>query len=122
LDNHSQGYENDPNNGWGIFAGLLIGSLVGAGIRMLLAPRSGKKTRAQIQQITIELRDQTREAMEAAMAQAGVKARQIRAGILKQANDLEQRSLPIFSEQKKRLSTLFQAEKKLPMVQEPDCG
>ena len=52
---------------------------------LLLAPQSGKKTRTQIQRKSIELRDQTTEAVEDAVAQAGVKARQITADVHEQA-------------------------------------
>jgi gas vesicle protein len=70
MDNHSQEHENDANNTWGFFAGLLIGGLAGAVAMLLLAPQSGKRTRAKIQQKSIELREQTAEAVEDVVAQA----------------------------------------------------
>src|SRR5512133_80956 len=73
--------------GLGIFAALMMGSLVGAGTMLFLAPRSGKKTRAQIQRKTLELRDQTTEAVEDIVSLAGVKVRQVRAGMRKQAKN-----------------------------------
>jgi gas vesicle protein len=51
----------------------------------MLAPQSGKKTRAKLQRQSHELREQTAETVEDAMAQARTKGRQIRAGVHKQA-------------------------------------
>ena len=77
MDNHSQEHETDAHNTWSFLAGLLIGSLAGAGTMLLLAPQSGKKTRAQIQRKSIELRNQAAETVEGAAGQSRVKARHI---------------------------------------------
>jgi gas vesicle protein len=118
MGNHSQEHENDVNDPRTFLAGLLIGSmmggLAGAGAMLLLAPQSGKRTRAKIQQKSMELRDKTTDAvetMEDAVAQAGVKARHIRAGVREQAKELEQRGQELFDEQKERFSTLVEAGK-----------
>jgi gas vesicle protein len=111
MDNYDQEQENDDNTVRSFLAGLLIGCLVGAGTMLLLAPQSGEKTRAKIQQKSIELRDQTTEAMGDAVSQAGVKARQIGARVRKQAKELEQRGQAMFDEQNKRLSALIEAGK-----------
>jgi gas vesicle protein len=78
---------------------------------LLLAPQSGKKTRAQIQQKSLELRDQTAETVEDALAQARVKARQITADVHEQAEALQQRGQDMLDEQKERLSTVVEAGK-----------
>ena len=111
MINHNQERGYPVNNAGGFFAGLLMGGLVGAGTMLLLAPQSGKKTRAQIQRKSIELRDQTTEAVEDAVAQAGVKARQITADVHEQAEALQQRGQDMFDEQRKRLSTVVEAGK-----------
>jgi len=49
---NSQEMEN-TSNAKPVLAGLLIGGLAGAGAMLLLAPQSGKETRAQIQQKTM---------------------------------------------------------------------
>ena len=111
MDNHDHEHENDVNQVGGFLAGLLVGGLAGAVAMLLLAPQSGKKTRAQIQRKSIELRDQTTEAVEDAVAQASVKARQITADVHEQAEALQQRGQDMLDEQKKRLSTVVKAGK-----------
>lgn len=111
LDSHSDEHENGLNQVGGFFAGLLIGGLAGAVTMLLLAPQSGKRTRAQIQLKSMELREQTTEAVEDAMAQARTKGRQIRAGVREKADELQQRGQDVLDEQKERLSTLVKAGK-----------
>ena len=114
MNNNGQEHETGANSTWSFVAGLLMGGLVGAGVMLLLAPQSGKKTRAQIQQKSIELRDQAAETMEDAMAQAGVKARQIRVGVHKvrrQAEALQQRGQVMLDEQREHLSAAVEAGK-----------
>jgi gas vesicle protein len=91
MDNNSHENGNDVNNSSGFMAGLMVGGLAGAGAMLLLAPRSGKKTRAKIQQKGVELREQTGESLVDAMAQARTKARQTTTSLRKQAEELQQR-------------------------------
>ena len=95
----------------GFAAGLLVGGLVGAGTMLLLAPQSGQRMRATIQQKSIELRDQTSEAMEEMITQAGIRARQTGINVRKQAAEWERVNRDVMDEQKKRLSTLVEAGK-----------
>jgi gas vesicle protein len=111
MDNHSQEHENDAHNTWSFLAGLLIGSLAGAGTMLLLVPQSGKKTRTQIQRKSIELRNQAAETVEDAVTQSRVKARQITADVHEQAEALQQRGQNMLDEQKERLSTVVEAGK-----------
>jgi gas vesicle protein len=48
---------SDSNDFVTFFAGLVIGSLVGAAAAMLMAPQSGEETRALIRDKSIELKD-----------------------------------------------------------------
>lgn len=57
------------NNIAGVFVGMLIGSLAGAVTMLLLAPQSGKRTRMQIQEKSVELRDQAIGMVEDVVAQ-----------------------------------------------------
>ena len=111
LDKHDHEHENDTNQVGGFFAGLLIGGLAGAVAMLLLAPQSGKRTRAQIQLKSMDLREQTAEAVEDALKQTRTKARQIRADVREKADELQQRGQAVLDEQKERLSTLVEAGK-----------
>jgi len=104
MNNHNQGNGDNAKYGWGFLAGLLAGGLTGAGAMLLLAPQSGKKTRAQIQQNSIELRDQTVKTVEGAVAQARGRARQITDDVHEQAGELQQRGQDVLDEQRDHLS------------------
>jgi gas vesicle protein len=71
-----------------LFQGLLIGGLAGATAMFLLAPQSGKQTRMQIQEKSIELRDQTNDMIESALSQVSVEAKKIKAEGLTKATEL----------------------------------
>lgn len=65
-ENQEYKFHANPLN---VVIGMLIGGLAGAVTMLLLAPQSGKETRNQIQQKSIELRDRTSEIVEDTMAQ-----------------------------------------------------
>lgn len=71
-------------------AGMLIGSLAGAATTLLIAPQSGKKTRALIQDKSVELRDRTTEAVDQALAEAQSSSRKIANDVQKTAGRLKQ--------------------------------
>lgn len=52
---------SNKNRGVLFFAGLVTGSLVGASLALLLAPRSGLETRGQIRDKSVELKDEVVE-------------------------------------------------------------
>ncbi|MBN2001777.1 MAG: YtxH domain-containing protein [Anaerolineae bacterium] len=105
MDNQNYEHENDANQPGSFLAGLLVGGLAGAAAMLLLAPQSGKKTRAKIQQKSIKLREQTTEAVEDALKQAGVKAHQITGDVHEQAEALEQRGQDAIDAQRDHLGT-----------------
>ena len=112
MDNHNNGHGYEANHSRGFLAGLLIGSLAGAGAMLMLAPQSGKKTRTSIQHKSIELRDQAVETVEDAVAQARVTARQVTDGVHKQAEELQQRGQELLGEHSERLPAVVEAKKK----------
>lgn len=81
-----------------------MGSLTGAAVMLFLAPQSGKKTRAQIQEKSIELRDQMVKTVEHGVARARGTARQITGDVLEQAGELEQHAQDMLDEQRDHLS------------------
>jgi len=54
-----------------LFAGMMVGGLVGAGVALLTAPRSGEETRTIIRQKSIELKDLAADTIEETRARAG---------------------------------------------------
>jgi gas vesicle protein len=64
MDNTIRTNVTDARNSTGLLAGLLIGGLAGAGAMMLLAPQSGKKTRAQIVQKSTELQNRASDTFD----------------------------------------------------------
>ncbi len=103
---HEYSGENTGMNTLRFLAGVLVGGLAGASVMLLMAPQSGRKTRALIQEKSIELRDQTTEAVEDVVAQARVKAHQITTEVHEKAEELQHRGLEMLDKQKERLSTL----------------
>ena len=95
-----------------LLAGLLIGGLAGAGTMLLLAPQSGKMTRAQIQQKGVELREQTAGALEDAVSQARLRARRLTASVRGDVEELQHRSHEAMDEQREHLATLIEGNEK----------
>ncbi|MCK6629166.1 MAG: YtxH domain-containing protein [Anaerolineae bacterium] len=64
------------NSGALFFVGLMTGSLVGAGLALLLTPQSGENFRSQIRDKSLELKEEAakgfREASQRAQEQAAV--------------------------------------------------
>ena len=83
-----QEYNYPTNNILGVLVGMLVGGLAGAVTMLLLAPQSGKDTRKQIQEKSIELRDKTTEVVEDALAQVRMKANKITADLKDHGQEL----------------------------------
>ncbi|RPI56651.1 MAG: YtxH domain-containing protein [Chloroflexi bacterium] len=101
MNNHNG---NNAKFVWGFLAGLLVGGLAGAGMVLLVAPQSGKKTRALIRQKSSDLREQTVKTVEGAVAQTRDKARQITDDIRDHAGELQQGGQDLLDEQRDHLS------------------
>ena len=112
MGKHSQEQDHTAGNTMRVVAGLLVGGLVGAAVTLLLAPQSGQRTRAQIQQKSIELRDQASDSLDDAVAQVRVKTRQITSDIGGKAEELQQRGQEMVVEQMDRVSAALDSGKK----------
>ncbi len=112
MNKNKQNTENGESTMGGFLAGVVIGGLTGAGAMLLLAPQSGRRTRAKIQQTTDDLREQATEAVEDAATQIRVKTRQISADISDQAEELQQRGQALINEQKERFAVAVDSRQK----------
>jgi gas vesicle protein len=85
--------------GWlpAFLGGLLLGGLAGAVAALLLAPRSGEKTRSQIQKHSAKMFEQAAESMEDVVAEAGDKAGQFTDGVQKGVGDLQKSAQSLFA-------------------------
>lgn len=83
------------DGGGEFFAGLIVGGLIGAALALLMAPQSGEETRAQIRDVSLELKDrandtiaEAREKAEAITADARRRAEEITADARKRAEEI----------------------------------
>jgi len=91
--------------------GALAGGLAGSVTMLLYAPQSGKRTRAKIQQKSIELTERMNNTVEDAVAQTRSKAHQIKVDLKHQGKMIQDRGQAVVDDQKERLSTLVEAGK-----------
>lgn len=96
-------YGNGVSQLGSFVAGFLLGGLTGAATMLLLAPQSGKKTRAGIEKKGNQLRKQLVNTAEETTAQVRTKARRITDDVAEQAEDLQQRGQDVIDEQRDQL-------------------
>lgn len=94
-----------------VLAGLLIGGLAGAAAMLLFAPQSGKQTRAQIRDKSIQLREKTTAGVRNALEQARVETKGMTAGVREKAGRLKRLGQDKLVEQLDRVSTVLDAGK-----------
>ncbi|MBK7916640.1 MAG: YtxH domain-containing protein [Candidatus Promineifilaceae bacterium] len=97
--------------GFMFLGGLLLGSVAGAGVMLLMAPQSGKKTRKQIQRKGRKVRKQTTRKIEHEAEQVRDKAHRVTTSIQNQAEDLQQRGQDMVDDQKERWEPVLEAGK-----------
>jgi gas vesicle protein len=101
----------ESGNAKSLLAGLVVGSLVGAGTMLLLAPQPGVKTRAELKQGAVDLRDRTTETARGTVTQVKSKANQIKADVQIKAGELQQQGRDLISKQLDRVSHAAEAGK-----------
>ena len=99
-----------------LLTGIVIGGMVSTATMLLTAPQSGRKTRAQIRQKALELRDQAADTLdetwqqaEDAMRQARLKTRQLKRNARSTVKELQHHSQVILEEQKERVGSTLNA-------------
>jgi gas vesicle protein len=80
---------NKINNTKNVILGMLIGGLAGATAMLLLAPQSGKQTRAEIQLRSIQLRDRTTDMVKKEIEQVRFDAHKIKTDFQEKAVQLK---------------------------------
>ncbi len=83
-----------------VFAAFALGGLIGAGIALLMAPQSGKKTRHLIVSKSQEIRDRAMESAEDTRDMAGKALDNLTQGTRDQANRLAKRGRKLAKEQR----------------------
>jgi gas vesicle protein len=111
MTHENQNYEYRTNNTLSILIGMLVGGLAGAVTMLLLAPQSGKETRKQIQEKSIELRDRTNEVMEDTMTQVRQKASKLTASGRDAIKELTEQGQKVAIEQLDRVSEAVKSTK-----------
>jgi gas vesicle protein len=111
MGDNTEEHANDTSSTKSILIGLLVGGLAGAGAMLILAPQSGKRTRAQIRQKSIELRDRTTDALNSAQSQARVDAHEITADVRDKAGQLKQLGQDKIVKKLDRVSAVLDAGK-----------
>ncbi|HET6846136.1 MAG TPA: YtxH domain-containing protein [Anaerolineales bacterium] len=112
MNNYDKTPEYQSSNMGSVVAGLLIGAAAGAAAMLLLAPQSGKATRQQIQDKSIELRERTTGMVDDAVRQVRAGANSLVADGRRKAEALKGQGQELVAEQLDRVSAAAQASKK----------
>jgi len=108
----NQKTERHSNNMVSVLIGMLVGGLAGAVTMLLLAPQSGKRTRIQIQEKGIELRDRATGIVEEAVAQARLDGNKLARDGRRKANELLHQGQSLITEQVENVTDAVKAGKK----------
>jgi gas vesicle protein len=112
MINETQEYKSPTNNILNVLVGMLVGGLAGAVTMLLLAPQSGKDTRTQIRNKSVELRDRTNEIVEDTLAQVRSSVDKITLDGREKLNELKQHGQELAVEQLEHVSEAAKAGKK----------
>jgi len=112
MINENLEYKHPTNSVLNVLVGVLIGGLAGAVTMLLVAPQSGKRTRIQIREKGIELRDRATGIVEDAVAQVRLNGNKIARDGRRKANELLHQGQNLVAEQVEYVSDAVKAGKK----------
>ena len=112
MINENLEYKHPTNSVLNILVGMLIGGLAGAVTMLLVAPQSGKRTRIQIREKGIELRDRATGIVEDVVAQVRLNGNKIARDGRRKANELLHQGQNLVAEQVEHVSDAVKAGKK----------
>lgn len=98
MNDENQEYRYTAYSVLGVLAGILVGGLAGAVTMLLLAPQSGRDTRRQIREKSIELRDRTSEMIDDTMAQVRTNTNRLTMGVKDYSKEMAVEQLDNVSE------------------------
>ena len=114
MNTNNQEFEHEEQSGNAISAliGFVIGGLVGAITMLLFAPQPGEKTRAELQDGALKLRDRTTTTVKDTMTNVKSKANQIKVEMQIKAQDLGHQGQDLLVRQLDNVSHAAEAGKK----------
>ena len=104
--------QESNNNTFGVVVSMIVGGLAGAGTMLFLAPQSGEKTRMQIKEKGVELRDHTTGMMEVAMTRIWLAKQKISRDGRRKTKELLRQSQALFADQLENATDAAKAGKK----------
>ena len=114
MNTTNQQFEHIKQSGntMSVLIGMVIGSLVGAITMLLFAPQPGEKTRAELQEGALKLRNRTTTTVKDTMTQVKSKANQLKVEMQKKAQDMGHQGQEILVKQLENVSHAAEAGKK----------
>jgi gas vesicle protein len=114
MNTTNQQFEHIKQSGntMSVLIGMVIGSLVGAITMLLFAPQPGEKTRAELQEGALKLRNRTTTTVKDTMTQVKSKANQLKVEMQKKAQDIGHQGQEILVKQLENVSHAAEAGKK----------
>jgi len=114
TNEHTDEYEytEETSSTKSVLTGLIIGGLVGAGAALLFAPQAGERTRIELQQGAMGLRDRTSVTVKDTITQAKSKANQIKQDVQIKAGEIQHQGRDILAKQLDRVEKAAVAGRK----------
>jgi gas vesicle protein len=89
-DQHDVPYIVIERDGGGQVGGFLVGALLGAGLALLFAPKSGEETQAELRERALKLRDAAEDRMREAQRNLEGRLDHAREGVQSRVNEVRE--------------------------------